>query len=365
MLKHSGSNFHKFLFSFTRSGFDEKNIEELVKIGVEVAGLVRRRKVSDPRNFLGLFQKNSIFKTLYYSSSIAADLLRIITDNKIDVVHFESFYTAFFISHEIRKLGVKQIFGTENIEFKIYQDYVDNNAPILLRPLYQMQADKIKEEEISLYKKADLCLAVTSSEAKIIKEYTKECEVIRNGVDIDEFKFRSPINKEENTILFIGNFSYFPNLDAINYFYNEIFKNLNENIKLKIIGKKVEKLGFLKDKRVDVKEFVPRIQDEYGKADLFVSPLRLGGGTNFKIIEAMAIGVPVISLPDRLEGLDVKDGEHLVVASTPGEFCKKIELMLSDSNLRIKIAREARKLVEHEYSWKVIGNNLSTVWNNL
>ena len=138
MLKHSGSNFHKLIFSFVRSGHDKKNINELEKIGVRVAGLVERRRVSDPRNFLGLFSGSSIFKTLYYSPSIAKDLLRIITDKKIDIVHFESFYTAFFISDEIKKLGVKQIYGSENIENKIYQDYVNNNTSVLLRPLYRM-----------------------------------------------------------------------------------------------------------------------------------------------------------------------------------------------------------------------------------
>ena len=365
MLKHSGSNFHKFIFSFVRSGHDKKNINELEKIGVRVAGLVERRRVSDPRNFLGLFSGSSIFKTLYYSPSIAKDLLRIITDKKIDIVHFESFYTAFFISDEIKKLGVKQIYGSENIENKIYQDYVNNNTSVLLRPLYQTQADKIKDEEISMYKKADLCLAVSSSEAKFIREYAVECEIIRNGVDIDDFKFKLPKAKAGKNILFIGNFSYFPNVDAINYFYNEVFEDLSGDFKLTVIGKKVESLGFLKDRRVEAKEFVPRIQDEYENADIFISPIRLGGGTNFKIIEAMAIGVPVISLPHRLEGLDIKDGKHLVIASTPRDFREKIELVLLDLNLRERIAKEARKLVEHEYSWKVIGNNLNSVWENL
>lgn len=365
MLKHSGVNFHKFIFSFVRPGFDKKNINELEKIGVGVVGLVKRKKVSDPRNFLGLFSGNSIFKTLYYSPSIAADLLRIITDKKIDIVHFESFYTAFFISDEIKKLGVKQIYGSENIEKKLYQDYVNNNTSIFLRPLYQTQADKIKDEEISMYKKADLCLAVSSAEAKIIREHARECEVIRNGVDIDDFKFNLPKEKVGKNILFIGNFSYFPNVDAINYFYNEVFKDLGGDFKLTLIGKKVENLGFLKDRRITAKEFVPRIQDEYENADVFVSPLRLGGGTNFKIIEAMAIGVPVISLPHRLEGLDVEDGKHLVIASTPRDFREKIEMVLSDLSLKIRVAKEARKLVEHEYSWKVIGNNLNTVWENL
>ena len=114
-----------------------------------------------------------------------------------------------------------------------------------------------------------------------------------------------------------------------------------------------------------IREFVPKIQDEYAKADVMVAPIRLGGGTNFKVLESMAAGVPVISLPQRLEGLDIKDGKHLVVVIEGSEFKPKLENLLNDLELRKRLARNARELVEHEYSWKIIGNNLNTVWNNL
>ena len=363
-LKHSGADIKKYLFSFVRDGSWRDSVVEMEKIGVEVVGTRVRKKVNDFTNLLGLFSGGSIFKTLYYSEPVANDLLRIIHEKKIDIVHFESFYTAFYISEQIRNLNTKQIFGTENIEYQLYGEYA-KNANFFLRPLYKFQADKIREEEISLFKKADLCIAVSDADAKVVKEYARECEVIRNGVDIDAYKFNLPKNKKGTELLFVGNFTYFPNVDAINYFYNSVFKELDDDIALTIIGKNAKNLKLADDKRVVIREFVPKIQDEYKNADVMVAPIRLGGGTNFKVLESMAAGVPVISLPQRLEGLDVRDGKHLVVVIEGSDFKPKLENLLNDLELRKKLAKNARELVEHEYSWKIIGNNLNTVWNNL
>ena len=124
----------------------------------------------DPGNILGLLKQQSIFKTLYFSREIFADLLGIITDLKVDIVHFESFYTGFYISDKLKNLGVKQIYGSENIEFKLYEDYAKGK---LLKPLLNIQVNKIKNEEIAMYLESDLTLAVTKDEVEFIKKYAE------------------------------------------------------------------------------------------------------------------------------------------------------------------------------------------------
>ena len=149
MLKHSGSNIEKYLFSFVREDFVENYKDKINEIGVEVVGIKKRRKLSDPRNILGLLRQDSIFKTLYFSNNTLSEIRSVVHQREIDIVHFESFYTAFYISDVIRNMGVKQIFGTENIEFKVYKDYVDK-VNSLLKPFFAFQAAKIKKEELSL-----------------------------------------------------------------------------------------------------------------------------------------------------------------------------------------------------------------------
>jgi len=364
MLKHSGSNIEKYLFSFSREDFKKEYKDEMGNIGVEVVGVKKRRKLSDPRNVFWLLRQESIFKTLYFSNDTLSEICSIIHQREIDIVHFESFYTAFYISDVIRNMGVKQIFGTENIEFKVYKDYADK-VSLLLKPLYAFQAEKIKKEEIGLFRKADLCIAVSERDAKLIREYAKKCEIVKNGVDLDEFKFEAPKKKHGKNLLFVGNFSYFPNVDGINYFYDSVFKNLKDDMTLTIVGKKVQTLPFVDDPMIESKEFVPKIADEYSKADLVVSPLRLGGGTNFKVLEAMAKGVPVVALPQRLEGLGVKDESDIIMVNNEDEFIDKIKILLNDFDLRKRISRKAREFVEGEYSWEVIGAKLGYIWDRL
>lgn len=358
-----GNGFKKYLFSFIRPDFKEESIKEINDIGVEVLHTEKRKKVIDPGNIPGILGNGSIFKSLYYSDKTLSYIISLIKRYEIDIVHFESFYTGFFISSKISELGVKQIFGTENIEHKIYEDYA-KNAQFLLRPVFFNQVKKIKREEEKMFESADLCLAVTDYEADVIRKNTSECEVIRNGVDLDRFNYKKASENVKN-LLFVGNFSYFPNIDAINFFTDEIFSKLDTSVKLTIIGKKVSNLKIKFSENIEKIEFIPDILDAYHNAGIMVAPIRMGGGTNFKILEAMAAGLPIVALPERLVGLDIENGKNIMIAKNAEEFKKHIEILMVDEKLRNKISKNARDLVEKEYSWRIIGNNLATIWKNL
>jgi len=332
---------------------------------VETVGTELRTNLLAPQNLLGLITGKSIFKTLYFSSRIATDLLQIIADKKVDIVHFESFYTAFYISDEIRNLRVKQVFGTENIEFKLYQEYVTNNVNPIIKSTFNQQVNRIKSEETLLMEKADMCFAVTAEEVKFIKQYNKNTFQIPNGVDMDEFKFDKPNKSKGANLLFVGNFSYFPNVEAITSFYDNVFNKLDPSVRMTVIGKKVGTLPFVNDLRIEAIEFVSDIKEAYRKADVLISPVKIGGGTNFKVLESMASGVPVIALKGRMEAVGAEDEKNVTIADNDLDFKNKIEKLLSDLELRQKLATNARKFVEEKYSWEKIGKDLAKAWNEL
>ena len=243
----------------------------------------------------------------------------------------------------------------------MYEDYTKKTkAP--LRPFYRSQVKKILNEEIWMCKKAEVTIAVSDRDAEYFKQFNK-CEIVRNGVDVESLAYKAP-RKNGKNILFVGNFTYFTNVDAIRFFVDKVFSNMTGDYKLTVIGKKVGDLQ-LSDPRIETIEFIPEISDAYAQADVVVSPVKLGGGTNFKVLEAFAAGVPVVSFPDRIEGLDVVDGKNIILARDAEEFKIQVEKLLSDFALRKKISENARKLVEREYDWKVIGKKLSQIWNNL
>jgi len=367
LIKFAGNGHDIHLFSFTRDDFKKEYVDQIKKIGVLSVTTHKRRKVKDIRNIIGVFSPTqSIFKKLYFDKSILSLLIDLVVEKKVDVIHFESFYTGFYISSEFKKLDVKQIFGTENIEHQVYKDYVSNRVSRILKPLYEREVGKIKKEEEEMFEASDICLAVTEAEKKIINDTsTKKCSIIENGIDINSFTYKKPEKNEAVRLLFVGNFSYFPNVDAINFFYSDVFKNLSGQFRLTIIGKKAHGLLAKNDSRINCIEFVSDIKDAYKNCDIMVSPVRIGGGTNFKILEAMAAGVPIIAHPARLQSLGVVSGKHVVTAKTADEFISTILKLSLDYKKRVALSAAARVFVEEKYSWENIGKKLNSIWENL
>ena len=366
LLKYANKDLVIHLASFIRDDFRKEYQDKIREIGVKTISLLKRRKLKDIRNIQALISlKHSIFHFLYYDKRIEEEILNIIRLFNIDTVHFESYYTSFYMSQKIRKIGAKQIFGTENIEHFLYKDYA-KKSNWLKRLIFSREIKKIENEEKSFMKLSDKNLAVTNNEAKYIEMVCgKKSEIVPNGVDLKSFIYQSPSKKVPNLLLFIGNFTYFPNIDAINYFYDKIFTKLDKNVKLLIIGKDAEQLNMAKDDRVETISFIQDIKEAYKRADIMVSPVRIGGGTNFKILEAMAYGIPIIADPARVDSLGVRDGHEIFLARTPLEYQEKLDLLLKDLNLRKRLSKNARKIIERDYSWEKIGQDLNLIWRNL
>src|SRR5581483_4956868 len=116
------------------------------------------------------------------------------------------------LSEVIRDVGVKQIYGSENIEYKLYEQYITEHVPLFLRMPFRHQAKKIKQEELEAAAIADACLSVTEDEGEVFSKVNKNIYTVPNGVDLNYFHFTPKEPSDEKTLLFIGNFSYFPNV---------------------------------------------------------------------------------------------------------------------------------------------------------
>lgn len=349
-----------YLYSFTRPAFQKADKKELQDIGVGKIYTHSRKPARDYKLWTrAMAGKSSIFKLLYFEKIVEQELLEIIQKEKIEVVLFESFYTSFYLSDRIRELGVKQIFGTENIEHALYYDFAKEKGS--LKKLYMSQVAKIRREEEQAYGKADVVLAVTTNEKEVIKPNTKaQIEVIPNGVNTKDLLYK-PKDEITRNILFVGNFSYFPNIDAMKFFYQHVFAHL-PGTTLTVIGKYQNKLSFLKrDSRIMNIEYIEDLKSAYYNADALIFPVRFGGGTNFKVLEAASCGIPIIAFPDRVKGLGFTAGKEYLAARTPQEFIDGITSIFEDAKLRILLSKNARSLVEKEYDWKEIGEKLRQV----
>jgi len=169
------------------------------------------------------------------------------------------------------------------------------------------------------------------------------------------------------TMLFVGNLNYYPNTDALLFFADQIAPILRQNCKrqwhLRVIGALPEKTGIKELKKIPEMEFAGRVKDlfsEYDAADIVVAPIRGGGGTRIKILEAFAHGVPVVSTSKGAEGLDVENGVHLFIEDDVRLFAEACIRLMTDSTLGDKLSCRALCLADSKYSPDIINR----VWTD-
>ncbi len=166
----------------------------------------------------------------------------------------------------------------------------------------------------------------------------------------------TPPKTEEQVIVFSGNLEYHPNLSAVRFFAREIWPMLRNRwpqLVWRLVGKAPESVEKLVagDPRIELSGPVDDAVAELARAQVAVVPLLAGSGTRFKILEAWAAALPVVSTSIGAEGLPARDGEHLVLADTPAAFASAVSRLLTCRDLRLTLGNSGRLLLEKEFTW--------------
>jgi glycosyltransferase involved in cell wall biosynthesis len=196
--------------------------------------------------------------------------------------------------------------------------------------------------------------------------FKKQVTLIPNCLNLDEYKgFR--VDKKSNTLIFSGPFKYRVNYDAMLWFVGEVFPLILEQIpdtQLIITGDHAN-LPLPSSKNITLSGYVDNIKSLIASCSISIAPLLSGGGTRLKILEAMALGTPVVATSKGAEGLDATDGEQLLLADSPADFAECVIRLLKDESLRLEIAGKAGPLVQEKYNWGSALAEYSTLINTL
>ncbi len=184
-------------------------------------------------------------------------------------------------------------------------------------------------------------------------------ELVPNGVDCTR-NHPGLASPQPNHLVYNGSLTYSANYDAMHWFLSEIYpliKPQQPDVRLTITGSTegVDLAGLALDAGVRLTGYVEDIRLPVAESTVAIAPIRQGGGTRLKILEAMALGTPVVATTKGAEGLDVIDGEHILLADTPQAFAKAVVELLTNGETRARLARQARRLVETQYDWREIG----------
>ncbi len=215
----------------------------------------------------------------------------------------------------------------------------------------------LKRYEFEMYAQADkvLTLTVQGKEELLKIRPDLDIDVVPHGVDVEHFAYSNPEDTEQN-VVFVGNYLHYPNVNAVLYFYQEIWpkvKALLPELKFTIVGQapppEIQNLS--QDNSIVVTGRVDDVTPYLRKGHIFICPVRLGGGFRGKILEAMAVGRPIVSTSLGAEGIPSANGKNIIIADSPEDFAAGIEKLMKDKVLYQNIRQEARKLVEEKYAW--------------
>jgi glycosyltransferase involved in cell wall biosynthesis len=322
----------------------------------------RWRRLYQARSLLG----RPYYYYAFYSRRMARALRDTLERRAFDVVQVEFSQMAY---HDLPP-GPLRILDAHNVEHLLL-DRVGRQESQPVRRFYaELQARKFRPDEIRACRRMDGVLTTSGADRAVLagEGVDTPIHVAPNGVDVEYFT-PPDVPTPMPRLLFTGAINYAPNTDAVLCFCTDILPRIRAVVPeatFAVVGRKPpERVRRLASPSVMVTGTVPDVRPFMRDAAVFVVPLRSGSGTRLKILEALASGCAVVSSSVGCEGLDVTDGQDILVADTPGAFADAVVRCLRDPDLRARLGARGRALVERWYRWETIGQAVSGVYAEL
>lgn len=366
LLKHLSKNHDITLFALIKDEQERKHLAELQKYCKKIVLFKRTKNPFVLRNIL-----LAGFSTYPFvvTRNLPLGMKRAVEDelktSKYDLIHAETFY----MMPNIPVTDIPIILAEQTIEYLGYQDYMKKANPIL-RPLLAIDVAKIKYWERYFWKKADKLITMSEEDKSFIEHElgkTTNTSVVANGVDLEFFSAVKKQLPKDPTVLFVGTFKWLPNIEAVEEIVKHIWPRILAALpsaKLKIVGfSPTEKIkAYAQDPSIQVLGAIDDIRDAFSTAHVLLAPIRSGKGTRYKVLEAMITGTPVVATTLAAEGLDLNNGENVLIEDTSSALAAATVRLLKDSKLQKMLGSAGQKIVKQGYSWDTIAKVLDKVY---
>jgi sugar transferase (PEP-CTERM/EpsH1 system associated) len=307
----------------------------------------------------------------YTRPEMSRQLARLLTARRFDCVQIEGVHLFSYVP-QIRALAphARLICDWHNIESELLERFAAHALNPFKRLYARRTAALLRRCERELLARCDAHTVCSERERALLRAAVPDApvHVVPNGVDVEYFSALAPALPRRD-IVFVGSMDYHANIDAALYFANQIWPQVRArrpDLRFCIAGSRParEILALSRRPGITVTGTVEDLRPYYAASLAVVVPLRVGGGTRLKVLEAMAAGVPVVATPLAVEGLEVRDQETVLIADTAARAAQVIADLDETSPLWRRIAAAGRDLVRARYDWSLAGAALARLYDS-
>ncbi len=302
-----------------------------------------------------LFSKYPLTLGHFYSASFKREVEGFICGNKYDLIYVFSAAMSQYVTDIDHIPKVLDLVDADCEKWLSYAKY----ASFPKSAIYNLEGNRTRKYEMEISGKFDAVTVVSESEKKILIPYipNEKLFVVGNGLDQSLYKGYQHIKKpDEQNLLFVGGMFYFAYIDGILHFYKDAFNRIKKafpQVKFHIVGADpaASILKLNNDPNVSVTGYVDDLMPYLTHANVYVVPLRMAPGIQNKILEAMAMNIPVVSTHAAIQGIDAVDGKDILLADRPEEFADAVISLFRQRTLRERLSANALELITDKYDW--------------
>lgn len=305
---------------------------------------------------VALFSSKSLRVAYFYSRRLRDRVKARVNRKEVDLIHAEHLKSVPMVRGAIGQ--VPAIFDAVDCVSLLETSRRKTIENPFLKLFFWIESKKtmrLETKAAELFNRVVISSPVDKESYPVPGGLREALDVVPNGVDLEHFGYQQ-FDPQTNLLVFCAKLDYFPNQDAALYFTRLVWPFLRARrpeLQLEIVGSRPPRSLRRLDGKDNIRVIasVADVKPYLGRAWVALCPIRIRAGIQSKVLEAMALGVPIVATRICLPGLALEAGKHLLVADAPGEFVAAVELLLDNVTLRDKLVQAARTYVERQHNW--------------
>ena len=364
------------LATLWESELDRLALAELASQGIAVIAEHLTKPQILVNMVCALLSRSPIQASFSWHPGLAQQLIRAVQSNSFDIIHVEHLRGAKYALNLQSAMGASLppiVWDSVDCISYLFQQASKQSRSAFGRIISRLELSKTRGFERVILEQLKYIIITSSIDRQALLDLLPSCvvppkiAVIKNGVDLSYFCPDERITRDDASVVLSGKMSYHANVTMASVLVNEIMPLVwkdRPEVQVFLAGKdprsNVLKLG--KDKRVNVTGTVSDIRVFVRCATIAVVPLMYGAGSQFKVMEAMACGTPVVASLQAVQALQAVDGQDLLVADGSPAFANAIVRLLDDPALQLRLGENGRNYVRRHHDWDAISAQLETVY---